>query len=249
MRMSAISSELRQAMLKKMVLIRSFEEKIVELAKERGRVIGMQILAIGQEAVAVGVVTALQPADVIVSNHRSHGHLLAKGLLLSAIFDPNPVIVIEELSLFWSKGEVEAGDYRVPLGKARLVATGGDCTVVAYGGAVATAEKAAAELATESIAAEVIDLRSLVPLDREAVLQSVRKTGRLVVVHDANKFGGFGAEIAALVAEEAFGALKAPILRVAAPDIPVPLSPPQERFNKPSPEMVAAAVRSVMRTA
>jgi len=170
----------------------------------------------------------------------------AKGLLLSAIFDPNPVIMIEEMLLYWMKGEVPDGDHRIPIGKARVVIAGNDCTVVSYGGGVYTPLEAAKTLSAEGISAEVIDLRSLVPLDKACLLDSVRKTGRLVVLHDATKFGGFGAEISAIVAEEAFDLLKAPIKRVAAPDIPVPVSPPQERFYKPGPEAVTEAVRSTL---
>jgi acetoin:2,6-dichlorophenolindophenol oxidoreductase subunit beta len=170
----------------------------------------------------------------------------AKGLLLSALFDPNPVIVIEDLALYGREDEVPEGDYRVPLGQARLVRPGSDCTLVSYGSAMHTVLEAAELLAAEGISAEVLDLRCLVPLDRARLLASVRKTGRLVVIHEANKFGGFGAEIAALVAEEAFEHLKAPIKRVAAPDIPVPFSPPQEKFYRPSPEKILAAVHSIM---
>ncbi len=170
----------------------------------------------------------------------------AKGLLLSAIFDPNPVIVIEEMLLYWMKGEVPDGDYRIPIGEAKVVIPGKHCTIVSYGGAVYTALEAAKALLDEGISAEVIDLRSLVPLDKVCLLDSVRRTGRLVILHDATKFGGFGAEISAIVAEEAFDVLKAPIRRVAARDIPVPVSPPQEMFNKPSSEMVIAAVRSTL---
>ncbi|OEU50057.1 MAG: pyruvate dehydrogenase [Desulfobacterales bacterium S3730MH5] len=170
----------------------------------------------------------------------------AKGLLLSAIFDPNPVIVIEEMLLYWMKGEVPDGDYRIPIGEAKVVIPGKHCTIVSYGGAVYTALEAAKALLDEGVSAEVIDLRSLVPLDKVCLLDSVRRTGRLVILHDATKFGGFGAEISAIVAEEAFDVLKAPIKRVAARDIPVPVSPPQEMFNKPSSEMVIAAVRSTL---
>ena len=170
----------------------------------------------------------------------------AKGLLLSAIFDPNPVIVIEDMALYGREDEVPEGDFRVPLGQARLVQSGSDCTLVSYGSAMYTVLEAAQRLATEGISAEVLDLRCLVPLDRARLLESVRKTGRLVVIHEANKFGGFGAEIAALVAEEAFEHLKSPIRRVAAPDIPVPFSPPQENFFRPSPEKVLDAVHSIM---
>ena len=173
----------------------------------------------------------------------------AKGLLLSAIFDPNPVVVVEEMLLYWMQGEVPDGDYRIPIGKARVVIPGKDCTIVTYGEAVYTALEAAKTLSGEGISLEVVDLRSLVPLDRGCLLDSVSRTGRLVVLHDATKFGGFGAEISAIVAEEAFDMLKAPVKRVAAPDIPVPVSPPQERFYKPSSEMVIEAVRSTVRKA
>ncbi|MBI5584631.1 MAG: alpha-ketoacid dehydrogenase subunit beta [Deltaproteobacteria bacterium] len=171
----------------------------------------------------------------------------AKGLLLSALFDPNPVIVIEEMGLYWMPGEVPEGDFRIPLGQAQVVRPGRDCTVVSYGSAVYTALEAAGTLDEEGLSVEVLDLRSLVPLDKAGLLESVRKTGRLVILHDATKFCGYGAEIAALVAEEAFEHLKAPIRRVAAPDIPVPFSPPQERFNRPNPQRVMEAVRSITR--
>lgn len=170
----------------------------------------------------------------------------AKGLLLSAIFDPNPVVVIEEMGLYWGKGEVPEGDYRVPIGKARIAMSGKHCTLVSYGGATVTALEASKILTKDNISLEIIDLRSLVPLDRDCLLNSVKKTGRLVVLHDATKFGGFGAEIAAIVAEDAFEFLKAPIKRVAAPDIPVPFSPTQENFYKPSARMVADAVKSII---
>lgn len=171
----------------------------------------------------------------------------AKGLLLSAIFDPNPVIVIEEMGLYWMRAETPSGDHRIPIGKARIVIPGKNCTVVTYGSAVYTALEAAKVLAGEGISLEVVDIRSIVPLDKALILESVRKTGRLVVLHDATRFGGFGAEIAATAAEEAFDALKAPVIRVAAPDIPVPVSPPQEKFYKPGPDKVAEAVRSLVK--
>jgi pyruvate dehydrogenase E1 component beta subunit len=170
----------------------------------------------------------------------------AKGLLLSAVFDPNPVVFVEEMLLYWMQGEVPEADVRVPLGKANVVRPGADCTLVTYGGAVYTALQAAGILAETGISLEVIDLRTLVPLDEACVMDSVRKTGRLIVLHDATRFCGFGAEIAAMVAEKAFDALKAPIMRVAAPDIPVPVSPPQEAFYKPGPDKVVAAARTLM---
>lgn len=172
----------------------------------------------------------------------------AKGLLLSAIFDPDPVVVIEEMPLYWTiHGEVPEGDHRVPLGRARLARPGNDATLAAYGGAVHVALKAAEALEGEGISLEVIDLRSLVPLDTAAVLASVRRTGRFLALHEATRFCGFGAELAATVAEACFGELKAPPRRIAAPDIPVPFTPPQEAFYKPSAEQVANVVRDMVR--
>ncbi|TVM19238.1 alpha-ketoacid dehydrogenase subunit beta [Oceanidesulfovibrio indonesiensis] len=170
----------------------------------------------------------------------------AKGLLLSAIFDPDPVIVVEEMGLYFMQGEVPDGDVRVPLGKARTVRPGMDATVVAYGGAVYAALAAAETLQEEGVSLEVIDLRTLVPLDKDAVLESLGRTGRLVTVHDANKFCGFGAELAAIAAEEGFASLKAPVRRVAAPNTPVPFTPPQEQFYKPGAEDIVQAVRSIL---
>ena len=170
----------------------------------------------------------------------------AKGMLLGAIFDPDPVVVVEDMGLYWMRGDVPAGDCRQPLGKARRVTEGTDCTVVAYGAALYTALKGAGSLADEGISCDVIDLRSLVPLDKACLLDSVRKTGRLVVVHEACRFGGFGAELAAIVAEEAFDALRGPIRRVAAPGIPVPVSPPLEKFYTPSSRDVADAIRATL---
>lgn len=172
----------------------------------------------------------------------------AKGLLLSAIFDPDPVVVVEEMPLYWSShGEVPEGDVRVPLGRARIARQGLDATLATYGSAVHVALQAAETLQAEGISLEVIDLRSLVPLDTSAVIASVRKTGRFLALHDATRFCGYGAELAATVAEACFGELKAPPRRIAAPDIPVPFSPPQEAFYKPSADQVAQAVRGLLR--
>ena len=171
----------------------------------------------------------------------------AKALLLGAIFDPDPVIVVEDMMLYWMRGEVPEGDNRQAPGRARVVRPGTDCTLVAYGAALYTALKGAEMAAAEGIGCEVIDLRSLVPLDKQCLLESVRRTGRLVIVHEANRFCGYGAELAAIAAEEAFEALKAPVRRVAPPSIPVPASPDQERFFKPSSEAVAAAIKDTCR--
>ncbi|NLX19116.1 MAG: alpha-ketoacid dehydrogenase subunit beta [Desulfobulbus sp.] len=171
----------------------------------------------------------------------------AKGLILSAVFDPDPVVIIEEMPLYWSiHDEVPEGDVRVALGKARVAREGQDATLAAYGGVVHVALKAAETLAKEGISLEVIDLRSLVPLDTASVLDSVRKTGRFVTLHDATRFCGFGAELVAMVAEQCHGELKAPPRRVAAPDIPVPFTPPQEEFYRPSADTVADTVRKLV---
>jgi len=168
-----------------------------------------------------------------------------KGLLLSAIFHPDPVLVVEELGLYRMKGDVPEGDFRVPLGKAAVARTGGDVTIATYGTAVGRALQAAEALEVDGISAEVVDLRTLVPLDRDTVLSSVARTGRFVMVHDAIRFGGFGAEVSAMVAEETFGALQAPIRRVGAPTAPVPFSPAQEDAYKPATRNIVDAVRSL----
>lgn len=169
----------------------------------------------------------------------------AKGLLLSAIFDADPVIVVEERDISRQRGDVPEGDVRVPLGLARIARVGSDVTVAAYGGAVQTALEAAESLEQEGISLEVVDLRTLVPLDRETLLGSVARTGRFVAVHDATRFCGYGAEVAALVAEEAFASLSAPVRRVAAPDAPVPFARSQMRVYRPGAADIVNAVRSI----
>ena len=149
--------------------------------------------------------------------------------------------------LYRMSGELPAGDVRTPLGKARVAVPGTDCTVVAYGSALYTVMKALKPLNEQGISCEVIDLRSLVPLDKTCILDSVHKTGRLVVVHEANRFCGFGAELAAMAAEEAFDALKAPVRRIGAPQIPVPVASSHEKVFKPGPEDVITAVIETMK--
>ena len=174
----------------------------------------------------------------------------AKGLLAAAVRDPNPVIYLEAKGLysFFSRDLREAvplgAEFEVPLGKAQVRREGSDISCVAYGPMVFAALEAAEELAKNGIDVEVIDLRSLVPLDEETVLESVRKTGRVLIVHEDTKRGGFGGEVAALIAEHAIWNLDAPILRVAAPDTPVPYSPPLEyAFLPKAGDVVRAAYR------
>jgi 2-oxoisovalerate dehydrogenase E1 component beta subunit len=155
----------------------------------------------------------------------------AKGLLASAIRDPNPVCFLEHKGLYRHvRDEVPEGEYTVPIGKARVAREGGELTVIAYGSAVPLA-LAAADALGEDI--EVLDLRSLCPLDREAILASARKTGKVLIAHEATRACGVGAEVAALIGSEAFEDLDAPIRRLTAPDVPIPFSPPLEAAALP----------------
>jgi acetoin:2,6-dichlorophenolindophenol oxidoreductase subunit beta len=170
----------------------------------------------------------------------------AKGLLRTAFADPNPVLFLEHKKLYQVKGEVPEEEYRIPFGKAAVARQGRDVTVVATSLMVRMSLEAADVLAREGIEAEVVDPRTLVPLDEEAILASVRKTGRLLVVHEAWRRAGSGAEIAALVAEKGFDSLKAPIARVAAENVPIPFSPVLEEFVLPNVKKIAAAARGLV---
>jgi pyruvate/2-oxoglutarate/acetoin dehydrogenase E1 component len=155
----------------------------------------------------------------------------AKGLLISAIRDPNPVCFLEHKGLYRSvKGEVPDGDHTVALGRARRVREGEETTVIAYGSSVLLAERAAEELGAS---VEVIDLRTLVPLDCDAVLAAVRKTGKVLVAHEATASAGVGSEVATLISEHAFEHLDAPVRRLCAADVPIPFSPPLEQAVLP----------------
>jgi pyruvate dehydrogenase E1 component beta subunit len=165
----------------------------------------------------------------------------AAGLLRAAIADPNPVVYVENKTLYFRRETLEPEE--VPIGQARVVRSGRDVTVVALSRLVHESLAAAEELAAEGIEVEVIDPRSLVPLDLETIVESVSRTHRLVVAHEAVEHGGFGAEIAAQVQEAAFDELDAPIARVGAPFTPIPLSPPLEDAYVPSRDDVVAAVR------
>jgi pyruvate/2-oxoglutarate/acetoin dehydrogenase E1 component len=169
----------------------------------------------------------------------------AKGLIISAIRDDNPVVFVEHKMLYGLQGDVPEGEYLVPIGVADIKRPGADVTIVAWSAMVHTALAAAELLAADGIDAEVLDLRSLVPLDKEAILESVAKTNRLVIAHEAVRTCGFGAEVAALVADEGFDLLDAPIKRVTAPDTPVPFSPALEAAYVPTAEKIRAAVVSL----
>lgn len=171
----------------------------------------------------------------------------AKGLLIASIEDPNPVLFFEHKHLYRRiKGEVPEDRYTVPIGKARTHREGDDVSVITWGAMVYTAEEAAKKLEDEDgVSVEIVDLRTVLPWDKAAVLESARKTSKVLVLHEDTRTGGFGAEIAATVAEEAFEDLDAPIKRLAAPDTPVPFSPALEKAFIPQVEDVAAGLREL----
>jgi 2-oxoisovalerate dehydrogenase E1 component beta subunit len=170
----------------------------------------------------------------------------AKGLLASAIQDPNPVLYFEHKHLYRRiKDEVPDERYTVPFGEARIHREGDDVTVVTWGAMVYTADEAAQQVEGEGISVEVLDLRTVVPWDKEAVLRSVEKTSKVLVLHEDTRTGGFGAEIAATITEEAFESLDAPVKRIAAPDTPVPFSPPLEKAFIPQVDDVVAGLKDL----
>ncbi|GAA1910149.1 alpha-ketoacid dehydrogenase subunit beta [Nocardioides marmoribigeumensis] len=170
----------------------------------------------------------------------------AKGLLRAAVDSDDPVLIFEACMLWGTKGEVPEEEYTIPFGKARTVREGTDVTVVAISSAVPEAAAAAEQLAEEGISVEVIDPRTLVPLDRQAILDSVGRTGRLVVADPAHRTCSAASEISSIVAEEAFDALRAPIKRVTTPDTQIPFSPSLEKQLYPARAGIADAVRSVV---
>lgn len=174
----------------------------------------------------------------------------AKGLLLAAIEDPNPVIFVEHKLLYRTKGAVPEGYYTTPLSQSEVKRSGRDLTIVATSLMVVRALEAATKLAAEGIEAEVVDPRTLKPLDADPIIRSVSKTGRVLIVHEAVKTGGFGGELAAIIAEsDAFDYLDAPIRRLAGLDIPVPYNRELERRMAPQVDDIIAAARQLVREA
>ena len=170
----------------------------------------------------------------------------AKGLLKAAIRDEDPVLFFEHKFLYRRvKEELPEGDWIVPIGKAAVRRAGRDLSILTYGAMVWTAIEAARTLESEGIDAEVVDLRTLMPLDQETICSSVAKTNRALVLHEATRTGGIGAEIAAVLAERCFEYLDAPLVRVTAPDTPIPFSPPMEEFFLPNAEKVCRAARAL----
>lgn len=171
----------------------------------------------------------------------------AKGLIVAAIRDDNPVVVILNKAMLGAKGHVPEEIYEVPLGEARTVREGTDVTIVSVGRMAVEAEKAAATLEAEGISVEVIDPRTVQPFDTAAVVDSVKRTNRVLVVHEAVTFGGIGAEISSQIQEEAFDYLDAPVLRIGAPFTPVPFSPVLESAYVPDAPRIADGVRALLK--
>lgn len=171
----------------------------------------------------------------------------AKGLLAAAIRDPDPVLFFEHKGLYRAvKGEVPDSDYVIPIGKADLKRDGTDITVISYGKAVHFCLEAATQLEKEGYSAMVLDLRTLLPLDREAIVAAARKTGKILIVHEAGKTHGIGAEVAAIIAEECLFDLDAPVQRLCGPDVPaMPYAGPMEKFFMLSPEKCLEAMRKL----
>jgi pyruvate dehydrogenase E1 component beta subunit len=169
-----------------------------------------------------------------------------KGLMVAAVRDDNPTVVVLNKRMLGTKGPVPEEIYEIPLGQAGTVRPGRDATVIAVGRMVAEAMTAAEELAGSGVDVEVIDVRTVQPLDSQAILDSVRRTNRALVVHEAVTFGGIGAEISSQIQEEAFDYLDAPVLRLGAPFSPVPFSPVLERAYIPDSNRIAAGVRRLL---
>jgi pyruvate/2-oxoglutarate/acetoin dehydrogenase E1 component len=171
----------------------------------------------------------------------------AKGLLKAAIRDDDPVLYFEHKFLYRRiKDEVPAGDYVVPIGKAMTRRKGSDASIITFGAMVHTALDAATRLEKDGIDVEVLDLRTLAPLDRDAILESVARTSRALLLYEARRTGGIGGELAAIIAEEAFEYLDAPILRIASVDAPPPYAPPLEAAFLPDVDKVVAGVQSLV---
>ena len=170
----------------------------------------------------------------------------ARGLLKTAFRDPNPVIFIEHTALYGRKGEVPDGEFAIPFGQAEVHREGNDVTLIGYSGSVYQCTQAADLLAEDGIAAEVINLRTLRPLDIETIVRSVVKTHRAVVVEDDWKFGGFAGEIAAIIMEQAFDDLDAPVARVCGADVPIPYAKELEQLALPQPKQIADAALALM---
>lgn len=184
------------------------------------------------------------PGLKIVAPYRPYD---AKGLLKAAVRDEDPVIYFENKKCYkLVNGEVPEDDYIVPIGKANVLREGEDITVIGYSMPLRFVEQAAAELEQEGISAHILDLRTLQPLDKEGILEAVRKTGKVLIIHEDNKTGGVGAEVSAIIAEELLYELDAPIMRLCGPDVPaMPINPPGEKFFLLNKDKVKESMRNL----
>lgn len=205
---------------------------------------GAGVRGAGQHSQSLEAWVAHIPGLKVVMPSNSYD---AKGLLLTSIRDDNPVIFLEHKVVYGMSSECPEGEYTIPLGEAKLVREGSDATIVAWGLMVHKADEAAKELGKDGITVELIDIRSLVPLDKKTIIDSVKKTGKLVIVQEAYRTGGFAGEISAIIAEEAFPYLKGPIIRVTAPNTTIPLSPILEDEFIPGPEKIKDAVNKLVK--
>jgi len=203
---------------------------------------GAGLRAAAQHSQSLYGLTAAIPGLKTVCPFTPHD---AKGMLLAAIRDDDPVIFCETKTLYGTRGEVPSGDYTVPLGRAAIARAGSDVTLVGIGSTVGLALEAAVALESDGVDAEVLDLRSLAPLDEEAILDSLGKTGRLVVIDEAPPRCGIASDVQALCVDRGFDLLDAPVKKVTAPHTPVPFSPVLEDAYRPSLERVLAAVREL----
>ncbi len=206
---------------------------------------GAGLCGAGQHSQSLEVWVAHIPGLKVVMPSSAYD---AKGLMISAIRDNNPVMFLEHKNLYSTKGECPEEEYSVPIGEAKLVREGSDATIVSWSMMALRAAQAAADLEKQGVSVDLIDIRTIVPLDKKAIIESVKKTGRLVIVQEAYRTCGFAAEISAIVSEEAFSYLKGPIVRVTSPDTTIPLSPILENIYLPDRQKIADAVLKLIKS-
>ncbi|AAK41749.1 alpha-ketoacid dehydrogenase subunit beta [Saccharolobus solfataricus] len=205
--------------------------------------IGAGISAAAQHSQTLYSIFAHVPGLKVVVPSTPHD---AKGLLISSIRDDNPVVFLEHKVLYGIKGEVPEEEYTIPLGKAEIRREGDDVTVIGIARTVWHSLEAAEQLSKESISVEVIDVRSIVPFDKETVIKSVKKTGRVVIVDEDYDRCGFASWVSSIIADEAFEYLDAPIKRITTPNVPIPFSPPLEQYILPDSKKIVNTVKSIL---
>ncbi|WP_009992253.1 alpha-ketoacid dehydrogenase subunit beta, partial [Saccharolobus solfataricus] len=205
--------------------------------------IGAGISAAAQHSQTLYSIFAHVPGLKVVVPSTPHD---AKGLLISSIHDDNPVVFLEHKVLYGIKGEVPEEEYTIPLGKADIKREGSDITIIGIARTVWNSLEAAEQLSKEGISVEVIDVRSIVPFDKETVIKSVKKTGRVVIVDEDYDRCGFASWVSSIIADEAFEYLDAPIKRITTPNVPIPFSPPLEQYILPDSKKIINTVKSIL---